>query len=73
MDEEVVHVETLTCFMVNLPTDVEDGGMEMVNIIASHRALKVIRQNAVRELKFTIELTKRGFSRLCLLYSVDSR
>lgn len=73
MNKEVVHVETLTCFIVDLPVDVEDRGMETVCIVASQSVLKVVSQNAVVELMFTIKLTKCDFSRSCLLYSVDSR
>lgn len=42
MNEEVVPLESLTGFIMDLPIGVEDGGVEMVCTGASQRNLKVI-------------------------------
>ena len=62
VNKKVVHVKIVTCFMVDLPVDMKDGGMETVSIIASQSDLRVISQNAVAGLDFMIELTKGGSS-----------
>lgn len=50
IDEEVVHVESLTGFMVDLPVGVEDGGVETVCIVTYSSVLKVVSKSSSREL-----------------------
>ena len=73
IDEEVVHVESLTGFIAYLPIGVEDGGVETIYISTSQSVLNIISHSLGRGLALRIRLTNQGNMYSCLLYSRDDR
>lgn len=73
MDEKVVHKESLTGFIADLPVGVYNGGVDRIDIATSQSALNTISHRLGRCLSVRIGLTNGGSSGSCLLYSVDNR